>query len=155
MHLVFLAMQEAISFMNTHVPRTQTEANEVLLWDAYRKLWVADTPEERVRQAMLAFIEAEFQVGKGRISVEKEIAYHQVTKRFDAVIYDTAGKPLILCECKRPKVPITQETLYQAGRYNAVLQAPHMLFTNGQQWLFFSEQQDGRFMHQPAGWMKV
>ena len=129
------------------------EGAQLQIYDPFRKLWLVDTPEERVRQGMLLHIHHERNVASGLIAIEREIEYHQVKKRFDAVVFDGDGKPWIVCECKAPSVKITQEVLYQIGRYNAVLKAPHLLVTNGVQWLFFSINENGSFAYVPEGWV--
>lgn len=52
-------------------------------------------------------------------------------KRFDLVIYNRNGSPLLLVECKAPGVEITEKTFDQAARYNMLLKAEYFLITNG------------------------
>ena len=51
--------------------------------------------------------------------------------RADIIVYDRSAKPLMVVECKRPEVELTQEVLDQAVRYNMVLDVKYMLITNG------------------------
>jgi len=124
------------------------------IYDPFRRLWVADTPEERVRQGLLQHLHQVHDIPTGLIAIEREIQYHDIKKRFDVLIFDGDGKPWVLCECKAPEVKITQEVLYQIGRYNAVLNAPHLLVTNGVQWLFFSQNKRGGFDFIADGWVE-
>ncbi|MFK7972078.1 MAG: type I restriction enzyme HsdR N-terminal domain-containing protein [Bacteroidia bacterium] len=134
-------------------PQLRDQEGQAQIYDPFRKVWVADAPEERVRQGLLQHIHVTHKIGAGRIAIEREIQYHQLKKRFDVLVFDQDGKPWIVCECKAPEVSITQETLYQIGRYNAVLQAPHLLVTNGLQYLFFSKNNEGGFDFIPDGWV--
>jgi type I site-specific restriction endonuclease len=51
--------------------------------------------------------------------------------RADILVYDRQARPLVVVECKRPEVEITQEVLDQAVRYNMVLNVKYMIITNG------------------------
>ena len=101
------------------------------VYDPIRKGWFVLQPEEEVRQHLLQFLMQEKGISHNLISVEKEISYQGMSRRFDAVVFDRDGRPDILCECKAPEVPITQDTVNQIARYNTVLKAPHLLITNG------------------------
>lgn len=143
-----------IPLFSAYTIKTRKEADSVQLFDPVRKRWVIETPEERVRQGLSQHIQQVYGVSPSLIAVEREIDYYQVKKRFDLVVFDGEAKPWLVCECKAPSVPITQEVLYQIGRYNAVLKAPHLLVTNGKQWLFFSVNENGSFTYVPSGWVE-
>lgn len=122
------------------------------VWDIIRKKWVALQPEESVRQALLHYLIRDRNVSPGRVGVEREILYNHMRRRFDLVVFDAQGKPFILCECKAPEVPISQDTLHQIARYNVSIRAPHLLLTNGLSLLFFSQMDDGKYHFQSSGW---
>lgn len=122
------------------------------IWDPCRKLWVAHTPEEEVRQRLVQHLHHERGIALSRIGVEKEIAYYGTRKRFDVLVFDPSGNPWLLAECKAPSVPLSQEVLYQIGRYNSELKAPHMLVTNGNTLLFFTREANGRYRFCKNGW---
>jgi hypothetical protein len=86
--------------------------------------------------------------------VEKKVRYRGLRKRFDMVVFDEHGKPLILIECKAPEVALSQETILQIARYNREIQAPHLLLTNGVSLLFFSVDENGKFQFQKEGWFE-
>ena len=134
--------------------RVEQREESLWVWDIIRKKWVRLTPEEHVRQQSIHYMVEEKGVAKGLIGVEKGIKYHEMDKRFDIVVFDRQAQPFILCECKAPDVALNEETLRQASRYNATLQAPHILVTNGKLWLFFSLQPDGNYQHCPSGWVE-
>jgi len=138
--------------LRDHHLRRAIRAEKPCLWDIVRRKWVQAQPEEEVRQRLLHHLMETRGVARLLIGVEKEIYYHQLRKRFDVVVFDAEAQPLILVECKAPEVPLSEATLRQIARYNAVLKAPHLLLTNGVQLLFFSRDEKGSYQFQPAGW---
>jgi type I site-specific restriction endonuclease len=131
---------------------TEEADGKTYLWDAIRQQWVVRQPEEWVRQHLIHFLVREKGISRHLIGVEKAVRYLDTQRRFDLVVYDRQGQPFILCECKAPEVPLSQETLHQAARYNQVLQAPYLLLTNGQALHFFSRDEAGMFRG-VEGWM--
>ncbi len=115
----------------THLLRTKIEKEIEYIWDGVRKKWYVCTPEERVRQGLVMYLVQQKNIPPACIGIEKQITYFERKKRFDVVVFDNEGKPYLLCECKAPSVPLSQETAYQICRYNHVLQAPYLLLTNG------------------------
>ncbi len=101
------------------------------LFDPIRKSLIKLTPEEIVRQSLLAYFLIEFPGYRSKIAVEKEIKVNLRKKRFDILIYDSLHKPMMLIECKAPSVKITQSVLDQVAWYNVTLKAPYLLVTNG------------------------
>ena len=51
--------------------------------------------------------------------------------RADIVVFDRAGKPLAVVECKRPDVALDARVIEQAMRYNSVLGVRFLFVTNG------------------------
>ena len=131
--------------------RTEWREDQEYIWGLIRKRWFVHQPEEVVRQCLLHWMIQEKEVSASLISVEKEIKYLKLRKRFDVVVYNREGKAFILCECKAPDVPLSQDTLNQIVRYNTTIQAPHLLLTNGRELIFFSLE-EGKYVHKPAGW---
>lgn len=134
--------------------KIQTVDEQKQVWDFLRKKWVALTPEEEVRQHLLHYLVSEKNVSPALIAIEREIRYYKLRKRFDVVVFDGNGKPFIICECKAPAVKLSQEVLYQIARYNATLQAPHLLLTNGKGLLFFSMNEGGKYDFREEGWFE-
>lgn len=116
-------------------PFLQQEFNEHKgqLFDPVRKKWVADLPEERVRQGLIFWLNKKKGIPFARMAVEKQIRIGSLTKRFDLVIYNKLAEPYILIECKAAHLPIHQRMFDQAGRYNLLLKAPYLGICNGQQ----------------------
>jgi len=139
-------------FLESQNLRMEEQEGQTCVWDMIRKKWLVMLPEEEVRQRMIHHLVNVQQVSPALIGVEKEIRYNELRKRFDAVVFDRQARPFILCECKAPQVPLSQQTLRQIARYNKTLKAPHLLLTNGSGWIFFSRKPDGTYAFQPTGW---
>jgi len=115
--------------------RNQNGSEQV--FDPIRKKWVAFTEEEKVRQFFILQLINELKIPASLISVERKISVNGLSKRYDIVVYKDA-KPWMVVECKAPDVPLTQEVLDQAGRYNQTLNAEIIGVTNGIEQKFFS-----------------
>lgn len=101
-----------------------------------RKTWVVLTPEEIVRQSCLyELLSTGYSIN--HISVEKGIRINGVFQRYDIVLHDKNGVPLIIVECKAPQYPLKQKVMDQAGRYNIYLNAPYVWISNGHNNLFY------------------
>jgi len=114
--------------------RTQNHIEQV--FDPVRKKWVVFTEEEKVRQFFIMQLINELEIPASHISVERKITLNGLTKRYDIVVYKDA-KPWMVVECKAPHIPLTQEVLDQAGRYNATLNAEIIGVANGVEQRFF------------------
>ena len=99
--------------------------------DPVRRRWVALTPEEGVRQRVILMLHHDHHYPLELMQVEGAISLNGMTRRCDIVVYDTAGSPRMIVECKRPEVAITQKVCDQACRYNSVMHVPYLLLTNG------------------------
>lgn len=117
----------------------KTEGQKKLIFDPVRKKFIPLTPEEWVRQHVIQHMLSHYQIPFPMISVEKELRYNGLKKRFDLMI-SCAGKPFsCLVECKAPEVNITSETVLQAAVYNKTYNCRWLWVTNGLQhfWLEF------------------
>jgi hypothetical protein len=110
---------------------------KVHIYDEIRRHFVVLTPEEWVRQHVVHWLVAEFAYPKSLMQIESGLRYNAMTKRSDLIVYDRAGQPFLLVECKAPDVPLTEATFAQAARYNSVVKAPYLLITNGLTHLVF------------------
>mgnify|MGYP003290147587 CR=1 FL=1 len=115
----------------------KTRKQQTEVFDPVRKKWVAFTPEEQVRQCFLQYLIQERHIPVSHIAVEKEVPLNGVAQRFDLMVFDAAGTPLLVVECKAPSVTLTQSVLEQVGRYNQVLRARAVGVTNGRAHYFF------------------
>lgn len=97
-----------------------------------------DLPEERIRKALLAFMQEELFYPKEMISVERSLSSFPHLKgkkvpnrRFDIAVF--GGKeisPLLIIECKA--VPLNQKAFDQVIGYNHLVQAPFLALCNGE-----------------------
>ena len=103
------------------------------MFDPIRKKWIILTPEEHVRQYLIAYLIGTMHYPAAMIAVEKTLKVGAMSKRFDLVVYDRNHKPWMLAECKEPEVPITEQTLHQLLNYQRTLQCNYWLLSNGHQ----------------------
>jgi type I site-specific restriction endonuclease len=103
------------------------------IFDPVRKKWVAPTPEENVRQQLIHYLHTQKAVPLSLIGVEKSLKVNNLPKRYDVVVFSNEGKPLLLAECKAPRIVLDNAVFEQAARYNLALHAPYLLITNGAQ----------------------
>lgn len=107
------------------------ENNVQCIFDVIRKKYIILTPEEWVRQHILHFLLTDYKFPKALISIEKQLTVNELAKRTDIVLYNHAGKPVLIVECKASDVKLTQKTFEQIARYNLTLQVPFLWVTNG------------------------
>ena len=90
---------------------------------AVRRKEVADTPEERVRQKLVAFLERACGVPLRAISVEVDLEAlgTDATGRADLVVWKAGSgdvkRPWLLAECKAPGELVEAEVEGQVARY--------------------------------------
>lgn len=101
------------------------------IFDAWRKRYVALTPEEWVRQHFLHFLVNEKQVPMGRISVEKTVMINGMKKRCDAIIYNQDGNAISIVELKAPHVVLSQAVCDQVAIYNSKINVDYFIISNG------------------------
>ena len=105
-------------------------AGRVQILDPVRRRWVALTPEEGVRQSLLADLLARGYPA-GLLAVEKALDVGHAVWRADVVAFGRDGRPLLVAECKAPAVPVSQATFDQLARYNAALGARALVADDG------------------------
>ena len=121
------------------------------IFDPLRKMEVARTPEEEVRQSTIAWLNAEKGIPLVMMSSEYAFQYNSMTYRADIVVFGRDMRPLMMVECKAPSVRLDRKVIEQGVRYNRVLNARYMLFTNGVSMYFCERTGDGpeyRFLPQ-------
>ena len=102
-----------------------------LIWDPLRRKEVAATPEERVRQWFIIQLRDAFGVPEHMMNSEVGFKFGAKSWRVDILVYDRAGQPLAVVECKRPDVALDAHVIEQAMRYNSVLGVRFLFVTNG------------------------
>ncbi len=115
----------------TYFFRIKQDQEKKYIFDEIRRRFVLLTPEEWVRQHVIRYLETARQFPHALISIEKGFSRLRVKLRYDLLVFDRKGKPLMIVECKAPGVEIDQRSFDQASRYNQHHKAPFMLITNG------------------------
>lgn len=107
--------------------------------DPYRKRLIEITPEETVRQKILAFYESVLNVPRDMIYVEAPMVWYaeNVTGRADIIIHEPYDEHLMralaVIECKKEDVMLTDKVIEQVIRYGDIIGAMYIVITNGQQ----------------------
>ncbi len=96
-----------------------------------RKKKIMLTPEEWVRQHYINFLSLHLLYPLNYISIEKELTYFGLKKRWDIVVYNNLFNPIILVECKAPNVKLNQESLKQVFTYQNKLNCEYIVLSNG------------------------
>ena len=124
-------------------------AEHAVIWDPLRKKEVARTPEEVVRQWFIGVLNSNFQVPLHMMMSEAGLKLGDKQFRADILVYDRKAQPLVIVECKRPEVELTQDVLDQAIRYNMVLDVKYIIITNGTRTCVCGKQ-DGKYAFMKA-----
>ena len=109
----------------------KTVNSKKLVFDIIRKKYVALTPEEWVRQNFVHYLINQLRYPAGLIAIEAVVKINSLNQRADIVVYNRKGKPVLIVECKAPKVRIDNSVFEQAARYNISLGVNYLLVTNG------------------------
>ena len=96
-----------------------------------RKKKIILTPEEWVRQHYINFLSLHLQYPLSFISVEKELNYFGLKKRWDIVVFNNLYEPIILVECKAPNIKLNLEALKQVFTYQNKLNCEFIVLSNG------------------------
>ena len=111
--------------------RARRRGDSVEVWDSLRGIYLVLTPEEWVRQHLIAYLAEHCGVQPKRIVQEYAVALNGQPQRADVVVVGDRAEPVLLAECKAPCIPINGRTLAQAVRYNSVLGARYVILTTG------------------------
>ena len=111
--------------------RTKEEEGKKFIFDELRKQWLRLTGEEWVRQNFLQYLLQVKKYPAALIAVEKEIRLGELKKRFDILVYDSNHRPWLMIECKGMEIPLQEEVLQQALRYNIAVPVQYIIITNG------------------------
>ena len=113
------------------------------IWDPLRKKEVALTPEEKVRQWCIGVLSQRMEVPMHMMMSEVGFNFGGKKFRADILVYDRKAQPLMVVECKRPEVELTQEVIDQVIRYNMALNVKYLLVTNGNRTFMFGRTVSG------------
>jgi hypothetical protein len=110
--------------------KLRKDESREMIFDPFRKKWVALTPEEWVRQNILQYLEQVMHYPASLIAVEKSIKLGELTKRFDILVYKN-NVPWMIIECKEANEKIADKTITQLYQYQQVLNAEYLIASNG------------------------
>jgi hypothetical protein len=63
--------------------------------------------------------------------MESGLKYNSLQKRSDILVYNRAGTPFMLVECKAVEVKLNQKVVEQVAVYNHIIAAQYLVITNG------------------------
>jgi len=110
--------------------KIKTINNKSHIFDNIRKKWILLTPEEWVRQNIIAYLLQTLQYPSSLLSVEKEIVVNDLKRRCDIVVYAN-DIPWMIIECKEQTVPLNEKVLTQILQYNIALNVQYLIISNG------------------------
>ncbi len=125
-------------------PRLQKKNDKLYIFDEIRKKIIMLTPEEWVRQRFIQLLVQNYGYHLSLFQIEKQLQYHQKTKRTDILVWTNDAKPYFLIECKAENIPLSEQVLFQALTYNAIQKANYVGITNGREYAgyrFLEEEQ--------------
>ena len=98
-----------------------------------RKKKIILTSEEWVRQHYINYLSKHLKYPISLISIEKELDYFGLKKRWDLVVFNKNFEPSILIECKSASIKINDNALKQVLTYQNKLKCEFIILTNGLQ----------------------
>lgn len=112
------------------------------VFDPLRKTEVACTPEEEVRQSVIAWLHGQKGIPYPMMMSEYPFVYNSMRCRADIVVFARNLSPLMLVECKAPSVKLDMKVAEQVMRYDKVLDVKYILITNGRASYFCEKSQE-------------
>lgn len=125
-----------LNFPNFEIP-VKLKKNKPYVFDPVRKKWLHLTPEEWVRSHCIHYLNQQKNFPLSLLRVEQQLLVFNQKKRFDLMACNAQQNPLVLVECKSPKVSINQATFDQIAQYNLALKSPYSMITNGLNHYFY------------------
>lgn len=119
-------------------------SGRLIVYDPLRHKWLCLTPEEWVRQHVVAHLIADLGYPPHLMANEVGLRVNGRLRRCDSIVWRVGGAtPLMVIEFKAPDVELNQTVFDQIGRYNLTLGASALLVSNGLSHYCFTS--DGRF----------
>jgi len=106
-----------------------TRSSEI--YDPLRRKWVPRTPEEVVRQDVIAWLRDVKGFSTSLMESEYDFLYNRRHYRADILVFNRQLQPHLLVECKANGVKIDRTVIDQVVRYTRVLAVKYVLVTNG------------------------
>ena len=111
--------------------KLRKEEGKIRIFDPIRKKYVVLTPEEWVRQHMIAYLSMHLGYPTSLFRVEAGLKVNRLQKRTDIVICSRDGSPWMLVECKAFDLPLRADAFRQAAVYNRSVGARYIAVSNG------------------------
>lgn len=124
-----------------HEFRMKKENNREMIFDESRKTWLKLTPEEWVRQNFMRYLVYTKKYPSSLVALEKKILLGEMMKRFDILVFSKEHKPWMMVECKSTAVPLSEDVLAQALRYNIAMPVCYLVITNGNHCMAFAKRE--------------
>jgi hypothetical protein len=115
----------------TYFFRIKEENGKKYIFDEIRRRFVVLSPEEWVRQHLVKYLSTIKSYPQQLMAIEKGFTQFRRKQRYDILIFNRNGEPLMIVECKAPGVEINQNVFDQASRYNLRHKASYILISNG------------------------
>lgn len=106
-------------------------AEREAVFDPLRKKYVPFTPEERVRQGFIQWLNRERGYSLSLMASEYGIKLGKKELRCDIVCFTNDLRPVMIVECKAPSVNLGREVVEQICRYNIIMRVKYLTITNG------------------------
>lgn len=121
---------------NVELPAIYKRQGKECYLDPVRQKLIYITPEETVRQRMIAYLINELKVPKEAILVEEHLSHYHVNskRRADIVVHgkkDDITYPILIVECKAPEVFLDEKAHMQVFDYCDALGADYAMVCNG------------------------
>jgi hypothetical protein len=123
-----------------HEFRMKKENNREMIFDESRKTWLKLTPEEWVRQNFIRYLVQIKNYPSSLVALEKKIMVGEMVKRFDILVFSKEHQPWMMVECKSTSVPLSEDVLGQALRYNIAMPVQYLVITNGTSCMAFRKE---------------
>ena len=124
-----------------HEFRMKKENNREMIFDESRRTWLRLTPEEWVRQNFIRYLVYTKKYPSSLVALEKKIMVGEIVRRFDILVFSKEHKPWMMVECKATSVPLSEDVLGQALRYNIAMPVQYLVITNGVSCMAFKKRE--------------
>jgi hypothetical protein len=123
-----------------HEFRMKKENNREMIFDESRRTWLRLTPEEWVRQNFIRYLVYTKKYPSSLVALEKKIMVGEMVRRFDILVFSNQHQPWMMVECKATSVPLSEDVLGQALRYNIAMPVRYLVITNGVSCMAFKKE---------------
>ncbi len=128
--------------------KVRSIGEQIQIFDAFRKKFVALTPEEWVRQHFAHYLVRQLGYSASHVHLEYQLSYERIKKRPDIGVINTNAELELLVECKAPSVALNEDVFLQLTSYFSVVSSKYIALTNGIQHIFASfEPSAGKFVY--------